>query len=61
METAKEIIRKKEWFPIPPYRNESWRIVNRNGELVATFEDGNECIMASALFNINNYKESHNE
>jgi len=31
------------WYPIPPYRNEGWKILNSKGELVATFEAREEC------------------
>ena len=27
-----------EWFVIPPYGNEGWRIFNKAGEYVASFE-----------------------
>ena len=52
------------WFPVPPYRGAGWIIVNRSGELVATFEDRDECILACNAVNEQKKKEkkeSHNE
>lgn len=40
-----------EWYAIPPYKNEGWRIFNEKGELIATFERKEDCILAVKLFN----------
>lgn len=40
-----------EWYAIPPYKNEGWRIFNEKGELIATFETKEDCIFAVKLFN----------
>lgn len=47
---------QSEWYAIPPYEvsNESWKIVNEKGELVATFETKEDCIFAVKLFNEKN-------
>lgn len=42
-----------EWYAIPPYEvsNESWRIFNEKGELIATFETKEDCLLTVKLFN----------
>lgn len=45
---------KNEWYAVPPYRNGGWTIVNENGELVATFENKEECLKVVELFNNKN-------
>ena len=42
-----------EWYAIPPYTNEGWRIFNEKGELVAIFETKEDCLLAVKLFNEN--------
>lgn len=49
-----------KWYAIPPYKNEGWQIMNEKGELVATFEDKNECIKSVELYN-NELKTEHYE
>jgi hypothetical protein len=41
----------KKWYTVPPYKNEGWRIVNEKGELVATFEQREDCEMVTDLAN----------
>ena len=40
-----------EWYAIPPYKNEGWRIFNEKGESLATFETKEDCLLAVKLFN----------
>ena len=40
-----------EWYAIPPYKNEGWRIFNEKGESLATFERKEDCLLAVKLFN----------
>ncbi len=42
---------KKQWYPVPPYNNEGWKIINEDGEHVAVFEDKEECIQTCKLHN----------
>ena len=42
---------QSEWYAIPPYKNEGWRIFNEKGESLATFERKEDCILAVKLFN----------
>ena len=51
-------VSKSYWYAVPPYgKKESWRIVNECGELVATFEDKDECIEAvNAVNQLKNIK-----
>ena len=44
----------KKWYPVPPYKNEGWKIYNEKGELIATFEDRKDCEMVAELYNSNN-------
>ncbi|MFW5753509.1 MAG: hypothetical protein ACOCV9_01790 [Marinilabiliaceae bacterium] len=44
---------KTKWYPVPPYKNEGWIIVNEDGELIATFEEKDDCIRAVELNNEN--------
>jgi len=32
------------WYPVPPYKDEGWRVMNEQGELVATFESKQDCM-----------------
>ena len=43
----------KKWYPVPPYTNEGWKIYNELGELVATFEQKEECEKVCRLWNRN--------
>ncbi len=47
----KEAKPKQEWFAVPPYGNEGWQILNSKGELVATFEEKEECLKTVELYN----------
>lgn len=49
-------IKYNYWYPVPPYKkNENWMILNECGELIATFEEKNECIeAANAVNNLKN-------
>ena len=42
---------KQEWFAVPPYKNEGWQILNSKGELVATFEEKEDCLAVVELYN----------
>ena len=44
-------MKDKQWYPIPPYKNEGWKIINEDGEHVATFEIKEDCILACDLYN----------
>lgn len=45
---------RDKWYAVPPYKNEGWKVLNESGELVATFEDKEDCIKAVELFNQQN-------
>ena len=50
---------QKIWFAVPPYEDfKQWIIVNDKGELVATFESKDECILAAESVNkrLENYE-----
>ena len=40
------------WYPVPPYRNEGWAIVDGSGELVARFEEKQDCEYACKAVNM---------
>lgn len=40
-----------EWYAVPPYKNEGWKIFNEKGELVATFENKDECLLVVKTMN----------
>lgn len=55
-----EFLEKKEieyqrkqnvWYITPPYKGIEWTIVNENGELVATFQNKEDCIKAVQAIN----------
>ena len=48
---TKTMKNQAEWYAISPYKNEGWRIFNEKGELIATFETKEDCILAVKLFN----------
>jgi len=39
------------WYPKPPYNNEGWQILNEQGELVATFENKEDCLKTVEAIN----------
>lgn len=34
---------KSKWYVVPPYDGVTWKVLNEAGELVAVFEDKDEC------------------
>jgi len=42
---------KQKWYAVPPYKGEGWKVLNNNGEYVATFEEGDECEKVVELYN----------
>lgn len=46
---------QSEWYAVPPYKvSENWKILNERGEIVAWFENKEDCIFAVKLFNEKN-------
>ena len=46
-------INKSYWYAVPPYddKRDQWKILNECAELVATFEERDECLEAVNAFN----------
>lgn len=48
----------ERWYPVPPYRNEGWKLLDDRGELVAVFECREHCEVAAELFNEHQERQS---
>lgn len=51
------------WYAIPPYKKgENWTILNEQGELIATFERREDCVMtAEVMSRVFNRLEDENK
>lgn len=47
-------MKKLKWYAVPPYQNtEQWKIVNEDGEYVASFEMKEVCELVVKMWNDN--------